>query len=409
MIILYNIILTLIFITIFPGSWFILRKYLVKSKFKFPNRKYDYWIHCASLGEVNIALRLIEEFAVSAGIAKEKILLSVTNFEIKKIVEQKHKETYVFPIDYFLVTNKFIRKTSPKVLLILETELWPNYIYYAKKFGCKIFLLNGRLTLKTVVLLNMFKFIFRSVFKKIDYLYVREKIDYLRFKKFCSEKKIFVTGNMKYDDVEDNNTQQISKENFGFNKTDFITTFGSMREGEEIFFKNYVESLVKENIKLILAPRHLNSLSVYESILVQKNIKYKKSSQLFNIKNNFETISCILVDTFGELKKYYYISDVVFVGGTLLPYGGHSIIEPASIGKATIFGPYIKNFLEVSFLLKKKNACIQIKTLEQLYFTILDLKKDVEKRNVLGKNAKEVIMSLKGVTKKNVEYILKQI
>jgi 3-deoxy-D-manno-octulosonic-acid transferase len=126
-------------------------------------------------------------------------------------------------------------------------------------------------------------------------------------------------------------------------------------------------------------------------------------------KNNKNKIDCLLIDTLGELKKFYFISDIIFVGGSILPYGGQSVIEPASLGKVVIFGPHMENFLEISQILKNCNAGYLVNTADELVNIVLMLQKDNEKINVVGSKAKEIVKTLQGATKKNVEFVFKHI
>lgn len=411
MIIIYNFILIFFFLTTFPGSYFVLLYYLKKTEYELPNKKYYCWIHCASLGEIKIALRLIKEIKIKTNISENEILVTVTNPKIKNLVKPKFSNIYVLPIDFCWFTKKFVDIVQPKVLLILETELWANYIYFAKKVGAKIFLLNGRISRNTLVFFKMFKILFNPILTNIDYISVREKIDFQRFSKIYPKEKIVILGNMKYDDIEEFNLD-ITKETFNFNNTDFILTFGSIRDGEEKFVLETITKLRNKNIKnvkFIIAPRHLKNVCKLGKILSKNNISFVKRTELMMTKNNKNKIDCLLIDTLGELKKFYFISDIIFVGGSILPYGGQSIIEPASLGKVVIFGPHMENFLEISQILKNCNAGYLVNTVDELVNIVLMLQKDNEKINVVGSKAKEIVKTLQGATKKNVEFVFKHI
>jgi len=398
-IIIYNFFLTFFIIIFYP---FLFTKY----KFDKISKHYDYWIHCASLGEVKIALRLINTLINKLQIKKENILLTTTTVTAKDFAKKVHTETYIFPLDYFFIIRKFVRIIRPKVLIILETELWPNYIYFVKKYGGKIFVLNGRMTLKTFVFLKVFRWLFKNVIKNIDYYIVREQIDYLRLRNLgVVNSRIAITGNMKYDDI-DYKEISVSRKEFDFSENDFIITFGSIREKEE---KEIIEVTKKfggkENIKFILVPRHLTLVKKIEKLLEKNKITYILRSEI-NLNYN-KDFKCLILDTYGELKKFYSISDIVFVCGTILPYGGQSIIEPASLGKLVVFGRYISNFLDTAKILLSNNAAIQIEHIEDLEFIIERFYKNRDEVNLYGEKAKKVIYSLKGVTEKNVDIIAK--
>lgn len=397
MFIIYNILLTFLIFLFAP---------IIFAKYKFDKitKQYDLWIHCASLGEVKIALRMIKYIVKKLNIEEDNILLTTTTKTAKMFAKKEHTQTYILPIDYFLVTRKLVKIAKPKILIIIETELWPNYIYYVKKYGGKIFIVNGRITQRTFVFFKMFKFLFIDIFKSIDFLMLREKIDYLRFKNLGFDKDIMrVTGNMKYDDINEDLNLNISKKFFGFEEDDFIICFGSIREKEE---QEIVEKIIlkfkeEKKIKFILAPRHIELSTQIKKLFKKYDIEYQMRSGLSN--SNFK---CLIVDTYGELKKIYSVSDIVFVCGTILPYGGQNIIEPASLGKLVVFGKYISNFLEPAKLLLSNNAAIMVNNIEDFVEIINNFYREKFKLKIYGEKAKKVILSLKGITEKNIDLIL---
>lgn len=403
MIVVYNIILSIFFILFFyiPGIFLFryLKFYLYN--FSFPKKRYKIWIHCSSVGEVKMALRFIKKLCEMLSLSKEDILLTVITPTARNIAKKWHNDTYLFPIDYFLLTRKFVKKVLCKILIILETELWPNYIYYVNKYGGKIFILNGRISKNTFIWLNIFKFFYIHILNKIDYYLVREKIDYKRFQ-MLGIKNIYITGNMKYDDTEE--IFEVSREEYGFKKEDFIFSFGSIREKEEKFVVEVVNKLKHLDIKFILVPRHLEIIPRIEKLLKKYNISFFRKSEIQNFSSN-KNCQSLIVDTIGELKKFYYISDAVFVCGSILPYGGQNIIEPASLAKVVIFGPYINNFLEPATMLLANNGGIQVATIKELIDVIIELKTNPELRNRIANNAIKVIKSLKGATERNIEFI----
>ncbi len=397
MIILYNILLSFIITFFLP---------LIFTKYKFDkiDKNYSIWIHCASLGEVKIALKLIRYFVDKLNFVMNDILLTTTTKTAKIFAKKQHNETYVFPIDYFFVTRSLVKKIKPKILIIVETELWPNYIYYVKKYGGKIFVVNGRMTQKTFVFLKILNFLFQNIFKKIDFVMVREKIDFLRFKNLGFKKEIIkITGNMKYDNIEENINLNILKKDLNFENNDFIICFGSIREKEE---KEIIEKVIlkfryEKKIKFILAPRHMQIIDKIKKLLKKYNIEYELRSYLS--KSNFK---CLIIDSYGELKKIYSISDIVFVCGTILPYGGQNIIEPASLAKLVVFGKYISNFLEPTKLLLSNNAAIMVNRIEDFVEIIKKIYNDRLLLKIYGEKAKNTVLSLRGATEKNIEIIL---
>lgn len=369
------------------------------------NKKYKIWIHCASLGEVKIALRLLEALIKKLNTDASNILITTTTLSAKNFALHYHKEVKLLSLDYYFISKKFVEIVKPEVFIIIETEIWPNYITLIKKYNGKIFLVNGRISKNTFVFFSIFKWMFKDVINKIDCFLVREDIDYLRFVSLGIDKeKIKITGNIKYDDIEDFD-YEVKKEDFSFNNNDFVISFGSIREFEEKkivkFIKEFSDS---DNIRFILSPRHLQLVNKICKLLNAAKIKYQLMTKFDKKSSNFK---CLIVDKYGELKKMYKISDLVFVCGTILPYGGQNIIEPASLGKVVVFGPYIQNFLHPAKVLLSNNAAIQLKDLRDFKNIINDMLKNPEKYNAMALKAKSIIEQLSGVTERNVDFIVK--
>jgi|GEM_PF-1423365 len=399
-IIIYNFFLTIIL-------FFLLPFILTKRKVGKINKKYKIWIHCASLGEVKIALRLIYKIIDVCNLKQSDILLTTTTLTAKNFVKKFHQDTYLFPIDYYFVLRRLVKEIRPRVLIILETELWPNYIYFVKKFGGKVFLLNGRISRGTFMFLNTFRWLFFEFVNNIDLFLVRERIDYLRFKNLgISENKIKITGNMKYDDINENFSFNVKKQSFGFKEDDFVVTFGSIREKEEKEIIKVIKSFQNnDRVKFILAPRHLDYIPKITSLLNKHQISFSFKTSVNENSNS----KCMILDTYGELKLLYSISDIVFVCGTILPYGGQNMIEPASLGKFVVFGQYISNFLEPANVLLSNNAAVQVKNMNEFVEIINKCLENPQIIKNYGDNAKKVVLQLKGVTERNMEILKKYI
>ncbi|MEN3013387.1 MAG: glycosyltransferase N-terminal domain-containing protein [Endomicrobiia bacterium] len=389
----YNFILFFAIVIFYPVLSFYLKTNISK--------KYPIWVHCASLGEVKIALRLVNALMNKLNLKNSDILITTTTISAKNFAINFHKEVAILPLDFYFFVKKITTKVQPRVFILIETEIWPNYINVIKKFGSKIFILNGRVSKKTFIFLKMFNFMFKNLLNKVDLILVREKIDYIRFKNIgIAEEKIKITGNMKYDDL-DSFEINVKKEDFSFNSEDFVITFGSIREGEEKEIIKFIKKFKEENnLKFILAPRHLNLVKKICKILNKQKISYKlrTNSDRLNFK-------CLVVNTHGELKKFYKISDLVFVCGSILPYGGQNFLEAASLGKTVVLGPYVFNFLEPAKLFLSNQAVIQVSNLVEFYSVVKDALNFPQKYLKIGLRAKELIQKLKGVTEKNIQLI----
>lgn len=319
------------------------------------NKSSYIWIHCSSVGEVNLCDALISTLLKTK---KEKLLLTVftdTGFETakKKYSTFDRISIFKFPLDDSFSINRILNRINLKYLLLIETEIWPNLINLASK-KCKIILINGRISNRSYPRYKKIKFFLAPLFKKISIFCMQTEEDRKRIVSLgANETSTYAIGNLKFDISFEEYSLEEKKYflkilNAGNRK---ILVAGSTREGEDEIlidvYKNY------PNLLLILVPRHLERIPKIESLLEEKSLSYSKFSQL-----NFENrngANIILVDKMGVLRKFYSICDFAFVGGTLVNIGGHSLIEPLFYGKTPIFGPYLQNVREISDEILKLN------------------------------------------------------
>jgi 3-deoxy-D-manno-octulosonic-acid transferase len=223
--------------------------------------------------------------------------------------------------------------------------------------------------------------------------------------------KVKVTGNLKFDNTKYTVSPEdftVLKQKLGLRQRDKLLVAGSTHEGEEEIVFNSYKDLLKEfpDLKLLIAPRHPERANEIEKIAVKNNFSPMRVSQL-NLETckpvNGQTI--FVLDTVGQLMNYYAISDIVFVGGSLIKKGGHNILEPASLGKPVIFGPYMFNFRDISDLFIAAKACILIHGKEELSGAIKDLLINPEKMQELGRNGRNVITQNQGAVSRTFEQI----
>ncbi|PID67276.1 MAG: tRNA (guanosine(46)-N7)-methyltransferase TrmB [Fusobacteriales bacterium] len=328
------------------------------------NKEEYIWVHCSSVGEVNLSESLVKKFH---SVFKKNILLSVftdTGYENAKKKYAKYDKIKViyFPLDEKKKILEILSYINLKLLVLIETEIWFNLINECKKNKARVIVVNGRISEKSFKNYSKIKFLLKSLFKKIDYFYMQTENDKNRIISLgANENKVENVGNLKFDI----NLEKYSKEDLeeykkflkleDENKKIFVA--GSTRTGEDEILLE-VFSQLKDCI-LILVPRHLERLPKIEKLIEQKSFKYIKYSELKkNINKKFDII---LVDEMGVLKKLYAICDVAFVGGTLVNVGGHNLLEPLFYRKPLIFGKYLQNVKDISqeILKRKIGYCVK--------------------------------------------------
>lgn len=348
-------------------------------------KKEEYiWVHCSSVGEVNLSEALVKKILIER---EERILLTVMTDTGMATAKDKYKnnnrvDILYFPLDEKKVIKDILERIKLKILILIETEIWPNLIIECHKKG-KVIIVNGRISDRSFGRYEKLSFYLKKLFKDIDGFYMQSKLDSERIIKIGAEDdKVETSGNLKFDidlEVFDEKTKEELKKSLGVcGRKIFIA--GSTRTGEnEIIlevFKKLTDTL------LILVPRHIERVPVIEELIKKEKLSYRKYSKIDS--DNFEKTDIILVDKIGVLRKLYSVADIVFVGGTLVNIGGHSLLEPLFYGKTPIFGPYLQNVKEISKEILRKNIGYKVENIEEFVETInkIEENSDIYKKNI---------------------------
>ena len=315
-------------------------------------------IHFSSVGEFNLSQELIEKILESG--KKEKIILSVmtdTGFSVvnKKYSENDNVKVFYFPLDDFFVLRKIYKKYKIRKTIVIETEIWPNLYYFAAKNG-KLFIVNGRLTEKKLKSYLKFKWFIRNTVNRAEKIMVQSDFDKKRYEKLgISENKIKVYKNLKYS-IKYNEISDEKKQNYFdtvLDKDKKIIVCGSTRPNEEKIWLKVLKKINQNNeYQLVLVPRHLERVDEIEKIILE-NFSKKDYLLLTAIEKNKINLKAenkkeiVIIDKMGILTDFYQLADFVFVGGTLVNIGGHSILEPLFYGKKPIIGKYFQNIEEI--------------------------------------------------------------
>jgi len=347
------------------------------------------WIHGSSVGEITSVIPLIsklekdnkiDKILVTSSTTSSSIILS--NYKFKKTIHQ------YFPLDISLLSKKFISYWKPSLAIFVESEIWPNMICNLYKKKIPIILINARITKKTYQRWMMFKKFSFKIFSKIN-LALPQNNETLKYLKLLGVKKIKKLGNLKFSTINN-----IKKKNL-INEKKLIRinawTASSTHHGEEIIIAEIHKKLklIKKDLITIIIPRHINRIKKIINILKELNLNYIVHSSKRKINNNTDIY---LVDTYGETEKFYSISKVAFLGGSLVKHGGQNPLEPARFGCKIIHGPHINNFKEVYKLLGQLNISKKINNKNQI---INFLKKELKKKNNLSNNIKLNLMGAK--------------
>ena len=424
MYLLYSILLSIGLLIMFP--LFLLRREKYASGFSerlgnYPEFKHDerevIWLHCVSVGETNAARPLIDELITK--FPRHRLVISTvtrTGQELaRKLFSEKADSIFYLPFDWKLTVRRALDNYRPSLVLLMETEIWPMFIREAKRSGAMIAIVNGRLSERSLRRYMRVRSFVKDVLDHIDLALMQADADAERFKALgIDERKVVVTGNLKFEQASNANELGLTDEfrsRFGVVAEKPIIVAASTHEPEERYVIEALDGELGISCRLMIAPRHPERFDSVQQLLRKYPYSFVRRSAEPSAAD--KTAGVILLDSIGELRAAYPLADIVFVGGSLIPHGGQSVLEPAVEGKAIVTGPYTHNFDAVVKEFRDNDAIRQTRVPEGnfpvshlLREQFDDLLSDPESRARLGANAAAIMgRSNRAATEKTIEYI----
>jgi 3-deoxy-D-manno-octulosonic-acid transferase len=359
------------------------------------------WFHGASVGEISSIIPLIKNYEKNKSISQ--ILITSSTLSSSRILDQfKFKKTVhqFYPLDHIYITKKFLKYWKPNISIFIDSEIWPCMFKELEKEKIPLILINARITKNSFVRWKIFSKFANQVFSKIS-LALPQNIETLKFLKLLKVKNIKTAGNLKYygQKIYQNSKTKLLKNKF----RDFeIWCAASTHNNEEILIGKLHKNLKKteKNLITIIIPRHINRANEIVDNLNNLNLKCIKHSSNQKLQKNTDIY---LVDSYGESSSFYNLTNVCFVGGSIIKHGGQNPLEPARLGNYIINGPNVKNFKEIYTFLNNIKMSSSTYNILKMENTIL--KKLKTKTN--NKNIKKIINTGNDILKKNLFYINK--
>ena len=371
--------------------------------YKKKNNLKSVWFHAASVGELMSVIPVLENFEKNKNI-KQIILTTATKSSAKIFKNFKFKKTFhkYYPLDTNYLTNKFIKTWKPQLAIFVDSEIWPNMFKNLREKKIPVILLNARITEKSFKRWRIFERFAKEVFGKIS-LALPSNLETKKFLKKLGTKKIYVAGNLKFYGKSKVNTQNkfLLKRKF---KNFKLLCAASTHEKEEIFIGKLHKNIKKRHKKLltIIVPRHINRVEKITNDLKKINLKVIAHSSGYQPEKNTDIY---LVDTYGEATKFYQLSTIAFVGGSVIEHGGQNPLEPSRLGNYIISGPNVQNFKEIYTFLSKNKISITTSNIKKMQSVI---EKKLNKK--LPKYKVNKIFNIgKKILSKNIYYLLKYI
>ena len=363
------------------------------------------WLHAVSVGEVNVALKLAHALrALEPDLRCVLTTTTTTGFALANKNGPDWIEVMYTPLDYWPIMRRAFSVIRPARIALVEAEVWPNLVACAHQRGIPTILVNARLSPRSERRFRRFRFFIAPTFRLLDLVCAQEPEDVDRWVALgVARDRIRAVGSIKYDP---NGRDQTSEAKANPPPTNFsnadrqrpVLFGGSTHRGEEEILATIFLRLRQQfpSLRLFIAPRHVERLREIRAHLAALPIRVTLASEVW--VNRASDADCIVLDTTGELQRWYAIATIVFMGKSLTAHGGQNPVEPIMAGKPVVFGPHMENFGTLAKTLVLKKGAIQIQDIDSLERTIAGLLQDSQMRQRLVQSAREVLSRHEGAT-----------
>ena len=374
------------------------------------------WLHAVSVGEVNAAKTIIKELENRFG--NFEIVISTTTdtgFARATNLFSENHQVFYFPFDFSFVMRRVFGNIRPSICLLMELEVWPNFIRTAQKLKVPVIVVNGRISDKSFSGYKRIRPFAKKFFGKISLILAQTEEYAQRFKEIgAAAENVIVTGSLKYD------TAQITDKVEGADALAAQLNIGNERlwvagatgdDEEKILLDVYKQLKQKQqfkNLQIAIVPRKPERFNEVAQVITDAGFDFLRYSSIKNTDATYpEKMPVILGDTMGDLRKFYCLATIIFVGRSLVPMGGSDMMEAAALGKCTIFGPHAFNFKQTVDALLADNGAIMVKDKEDLLKTMQKCLLEPAFTREIAKNGQKVIRKNQGATAKTIEQITK--
>jgi 3-deoxy-D-manno-octulosonic-acid transferase len=369
-----------------------------------PDAGLGIWVHAVSVGEVLAVAGLVA--ALREKFPRHRVVISTTTASGQKLARARFGEqnVFYFPLDFAFCIRPYLRALRPALVVVAETEFWPNFLRLSKASGAKIAVVNARISDRSLPGYLRFRRWLRPVLQNVDLFLAQTEEDARRVAEIgAPAERVRVSGNLKFDvppPAETAFVQQL-RESLTKAAAGPILVCGSTMEGEESLLMRGFENVLASHTKavMILAPRHPERFAKVAGLLQQLRTRYWRRSDW---RGDPVSGGVFLLDSIGELASAYSLADIAFVGGSLVSYGGHNILEPALFGVATVVGTSYQNFRDIVTLFQQ-NQAVRIVGAAELPLVFMELVDSPEPRKALGRRGLETLRQQMGSTDRTLQ------
>jgi 3-deoxy-D-manno-octulosonic-acid transferase len=360
------------------------------------------WVHAVSVGEV-LAMTTVVTRLRAAG---RRVVVSTTTATGQKLARERFgaENVFYFPLDFAFAVRPYLRTLRPSLLVLAEAEFWPNVLRLAKRSGAKVAVVNARVSDRSFPRYRRFRGLFAGVLRNIDVFLAQSEQDAQRLMAMGADaSRVKVAGNLKFDVKPPGEVPLVAqlRDALARGGTSHVIVAGSTLAGEEEVLLNAFGAVLQQHPKaaMVLAPRHPERFAAVADLLAARGVGWQRRSEW---QPGMMPAQVFLLDTIGELAAVYQLATLAFVGGSLVPTGGHNIVEPARFGVSVVVGPHNENFREIVDIFERAGAVV-IADAPGLSDCWLKLLHDDARRAALGAKSAEVVRQNTGATVRTVE------
>jgi 3-deoxy-D-manno-octulosonic-acid transferase len=367
---------------------------------------HDVWIQAVSVGEVAAAKSLLERLrAIKPDLRAVVTTTTSTGQAMARRLFPNDAVTY-FPLDFSFAVRRFLDHHEPRLYVAVETEIWPNAARLASERGIRVAIVNGRLSDRSFRRYRRLRRLLLPIFRFYDEVMVRSEADRDRYEAIgASADRLFVTGNLKFDfDSMAAEEPEIAPELHRLAAGRPILVAGSTVEGEDEALLPHLPRLISKGCFVVVAPRKPERFEIVAGLLATSGIRWARRSEIGRAP--VEEADLLLLDSIGELARIYPYAAAAFVGGSIVPVGGHNPIEPASAGTPVAFGPHMTNFREIAETFLASEGAVEVANAAQLIAFFETMMVDRAAREALAARGRAVVEANRGAARLTAERLL---
>jgi len=419
--VLYNI---LLFLVAVPGLFYVLVRAAFQKRYrtglaqrlgfvpglpKRPPGVKRLLVHCASVGEVRTALPMIRRLEKVDGLELAVSAMTPSGNDLARGSLPERVPVLFFPAELPAAVRRFLRAVSPDAVAVMETELWPNFLWGAFRRGIPVCLINGRISDRTFRSYRILSGLFGPLLANLSLVSVQHRRHAERFRRIGGDGlRVEAVGNMKFDVEEpgENGSALADLLQALWPGHAWIWCAASTHEGEEEIVLRVFDALGARHpgLRLLLAPRHTERADEVYGLIERAGLSCLRRTRADSEPDGDAAV--LLLDTVGELVQAFPLVKAVFMGGTLVPVGGHNVLEPAACGVPVLFGPHMENFREVRSLLLEAGGGVQVKGESELSAALERMISDEGYRKEISERAMAVVGENRGASARNAELLL---